>query len=71
MKILQYLQYAWMVATVCALSVVVYNLVTLQTFDYRVYFPLFCALFCILIWYNIRGQRRFRDKVMQENKKRK
>ena len=68
MKILQYLQYAWMVAAGCALVAAIYNLVTLATFDYHVYFPLFCAVFCGLIWYNIRGQRRFREKVAQQNR---
>ena len=67
MKFLQYLEKAWIAAAVCALAVTVYNLVTLRTFDNRVYFPLFCVVFCLLIWYNIRGQRRFRDQVIKEN----
>lgn len=68
MKILQYLERAWIVAGVAALIVMVYNLVTLQVFDSHVYFPLFCAGFCFLIWFNIRGQRRFRDKIFAEKK---
>ena len=68
MGILKYLEKAWIVAAVCALIVMLYNLITLQTFDSHVYFPLFCAVFCVLIWYNIRGQRRFREKIFGENK---
>jgi len=68
MKILQYLEKAWIVAAVCAFSVMAYNVVTVRVFDNRIYFPLFCAMFCLLIWYNIRGQRRFRDKIKAENR---
>jgi len=63
MKILGYFEKAWIVAAAASIIVMLYNLITLRTFDNRVYFPLFCAMFCILIWYNIRGQRRFREKV--------
>jgi hypothetical protein len=66
--ILKYLEKAWIVAAVCALIVMLYNLVTLRVFDNRVYFPLFCAVFCLLIWFNIRGQRRFREKIIEENR---
>jgi 4-amino-4-deoxy-L-arabinose transferase-like glycosyltransferase len=65
---LKYLETAWILAGICALVVMLYNLVMLHTFDNRVYFPLFCAVFCGLIWYNIRGQRQFREKIIQENK---
>ena len=68
MNFLRYLEKAWIVAGVCALVVMVYNLVTLQNFTSPVYFPLICAGFCFLIWFNIRGQRRFRAKLMEENK---
>jgi hypothetical protein len=70
MGILKYLEKAWIVAAVCALIVMVYNLITLRVFDSHVYFPLFCSVFCMLIWYNIRGQRRFREKIFGENKDR-
>lgn len=68
MKILQYFEKAWIVAAVAALIVAVYNLVTLRTFDNHVYFPILCAMFCVLIWYNLRGQRKFREKMMDENR---
>jgi hypothetical protein len=63
MKILGYFEKAWIVAAAASIIVMLYNLITLRTFDNRVYFPLFCSMFCVLIWYNIRGQRRFREKV--------
>lgn len=66
MKILEYFEKAWIAAAVAAFIVMIYNLITLRIFDYHVYFPLFCALFCLVIWQNIRGQRRLRDKMLQE-----
>jgi len=65
---LLYLEKAWVLAGICALVVMVYNLITLRIFDNRVYFPLFCSIFCGLIWFNIRGQRRFREKIILENR---
>ena len=72
-RFLQYLEMAWIVAAVCAFGVAVYNAVTFQKFDNHVYFPIFCGVFCLLIWYNIRGQRRFREKMFgkDDNKNRK
>lgn len=69
MKILQYFEKAWIAVCVLAFVVAIYNLVTMRTFDNRVYFPFFCGLFCTLIWYNIRGQRRFRERMIEENEK--
>lgn len=66
MRILQYFEKAWIAAAVAAFLVTVYNFATLMVFDHRVYFPLFCGLFCILIWMNLRGQRRFREKMLQD-----
>ncbi len=66
MKLLKYFERAWLMAAVASLVVMLYNLITLRSFDRHVYFPLFCAFFCLLIWYNIRGQRKFRDKMEDE-----
>jgi hypothetical protein len=63
MRILFYFEKAWVAAIAASLAVTVYNLITLRVFDYHVYFPFFCAVFCTLIWYNIRGQRKFREKM--------
>jgi len=66
MRILKYFEKAWIAAGVSSFVVMVYNLLTLRVFDNHVYFPLFCGLFCLLIWFNIRGQRRFREKIFNE-----
>ncbi len=66
MKILQYFEKAWVFAAVASFVVSLYNLITLRVFDNHVYFPFFCGLFCIMLWFNIRGQRRFREKMFQE-----
>jgi len=70
MKILIYFERAWLMAAAASLIVTLYNLITLRSFDRHVYFPLFCAFFCLRIWYNIRGQRRFRDKMEEEYRRR-
>ena len=66
MKILQYFEKAWVGAAIASVIVGLYNLITLQQITTRVYFPFMCAMFCVLIWMNIRGQRRFREKMMGE-----
>ena len=68
MKFLQILERAWVMAAIAALALAVFNLINLQTFDRRVYFPIICAGFCILLYMNIRGQRRFREKMLQDEK---
>lgn len=71
MKFLEILERAWMVAAVGAVALGVFNLITLQRFDRLVYFPVICAGFCVLIYMNIRGQRRFREKMLQDEAARK
>ncbi|MBL7779055.1 MAG: hypothetical protein JNK66_12285 [Chitinophagales bacterium] len=66
MKILEYFEKAWIMAMVAAFGVATYNLITLQVFDRHVYFPIICGVFCVLIWYNLRGQRKFREKMLQD-----
>lgn len=63
MKFLFYLERAWITAAVIALIVALYNFITLQTFSSSVYFPIFCAGFCLLLWNNIRSQRVFKEKL--------
>ena len=66
MKFLQYLEKAWILAAIASVIVALFNLITLRTFDNHVYFPIFCAGFCLLIWFNVRGQRRFREKMFKQ-----
>jgi hypothetical protein len=68
MKILKLFEKAWMAAFIASFVVTLYNFFTLLTFDYRVYFPFFCGLFCIVIWMNIKGQRKFYEKMQSEKK---
>lgn len=67
MKILQYFEKAWIGVAIASIMVAVYNLISLGEINNRVYFPIFCAVFCVLIWFNIRGQRKFREKMFGEN----
>ena len=59
-----------MVAAIAAVALGVFNLVYYQKFDRLVYFPIICAGFCVMIYMNIRGQRRFRTKMLQEEEAR-
>lgn len=63
---LKYLEKAWLVAAAVSFIVMLYNLVRLRVFDSHVYFPLICGLFCILIWNNVKSQRKFREKMEKE-----
>jgi hypothetical protein len=65
MKILQYLEKAWIGAIIVSLIVALYNLITVQKFNHLVYFPIISAAFCALVWFNIRGQRRFRERIIE------
>ena len=62
------LERAWLLAAGCAVALGMYNLVANRLFDQSVYFPIFCAFFCVLIFWNIRGQRRFNEKMMEQEK---
>lgn len=66
MKILEYFEKAWIAAIVASFTVTLYNLFTFRTFDYHVYFPFFCGIFCTMLWYNIRRQRLFKEELMKE-----
>jgi hypothetical protein len=67
MRILRYLEKAWIVAALSSFGVAIYNLVISRIFDSHVYFPMICGGFCLLLWFNVRGQRKFRDKIFGEN----
>ncbi|MCS6935805.1 MAG: hypothetical protein NZM35_11770 [Chitinophagales bacterium] len=69
MKILKYFERAWIAAMVAAMIVTIYNLIVWKSvLDRHVYFPFFCGLFCLVIWQNLRGQRKFREKMLAQNK---
>ncbi|MFN8287365.1 MAG: hypothetical protein U0V74_11450 [Chitinophagales bacterium] len=64
---LTYLEKAWIIAAVVSFIVGIVNFIRLGVFDNHAYFPLFCGLFCVLIWNNVRGQRKFRDMMDARN----
>jgi predicted Co/Zn/Cd cation transporter (cation efflux family) len=66
MKLLQILEKAWMVAAIAAIVTGIINLITTRQFGHSVYFAFICAGFCALIYYNVRGQRRFTEKMKAE-----
>lgn len=63
MKFLYYLERAWLVAAGVAFVTGVFNLFRLQNFSSPVYFPLLCGLLCILLFNNVRSQRRFKEAM--------
>ena len=67
MKMLQYMERAWLLAAVAAAVLCLYNGFRYQSLlNTSVYFPAFCAVFCVLIFYNIRRQRLFREEMLKE-----
>ena len=69
MKFLEILEKAWLTAAVLAVVMGTYNLITTQKFNHLVYFPFLCCGFCILIYMNIRGQRRFAEAMKKKEEK--
>ena len=69
MKFLELLEKAWLASIVIAFCLGIYNAVMLQNFSYRVYMPLVCGGFCILIYSNIRRQRLFVENMKKEEAK--
>lgn len=69
MKFLEILERAWLSAIVIAFGLGIYNAVILQNFSYRVYMPLVCGCFCILIYSNIKRQRHFLEKTKKDKEK--
>jgi hypothetical protein len=67
MKFLKILEKAWMLAAVAAFVMGTYYLVMLRTVNYHVYFPYFCCLFCVLLYNNIRRQRKFLENMKRES----
>ncbi|MCS6819005.1 MAG: hypothetical protein RMJ53_10675 [Chitinophagales bacterium] len=67
MKILRLFEKAWIAAYIASFVVTIYNLIHYKSFTYKVYFPLFCGLFCVVIWMNLRGQRRFHEKLQKKD----
>jgi len=71
MKFLSILEKAWLAAIIIAFCMGTYNLVILRDFSYHVYTPYVCGFFCILIYYNIRRQRLFIEKMKRDQEKEK
>jgi hypothetical protein len=71
MKFLSFLEKAWLAAIVIAFCMGTYSAITLRDFSYHVYTPYVCGLFCILIYYNIRRQRLFIEKMKKDQEKEK
>ena len=69
MKFLEILEKAWLAAAILAVFMGAFNLITTLKFNYAVYFPFVCCGFCILIYMNIRGQRRFVEKMKKSEEK--
>lgn len=72
MKFLYYLERAWLVAAGVGFVTAIVNLIRLQKVTSPVYFPFLCGLMCVLLYNNIRGQRRFKeamDKKYEEQNK--
>lgn len=67
MKLLKIFQKIWLAAAALAIFFAVTNAWKLQSFNYKVYFPLICAVFCGIVYWNLGKQIRFKEEI--DNKK--
>lgn len=63
MKFFKLYEKLWLIAAAIAVGIGTYNLFAHHVFNHKVYFPFFCAVFCIIVFFNKRSYRRFYEKM--------
>ena len=67
MKFLELLEKAWLTGIVVSFVLGVVNIFVGKTAN-QIYMPFICCAGCVLIYMNVRGQRRFKEKMLQMDK---
>jgi hypothetical protein len=67
MKILQIFERMWLVAFGLSIFVAIFNVFKYQKFDNHVYMPIVCGILCIFLWRNLKNQRKFSEKMQNQN----
>lgn len=61
------LQYVWGITALASLALGVYNLLIVPGTDYKKFLPLVVFLFCTIVFFNLRSQVKFKEKLDQKN----
>ena len=67
MKFLIILEKAWLTGAVVAFVMGTINIFISRN-AYQIYMPYVCCAGCLLIYMNVKGQRRFKEKMQDMNK---
>lgn len=68
MNIMRVVEKIWVLAAIASFVVVIVNYVKIGTINHLVYFPFFCGIFCIILFFNLRSQNNFKDNLKSKNK---
>ncbi|NNC96102.1 MAG: hypothetical protein HKN92_11115 [Chitinophagales bacterium] len=66
-KFLKLLEKAWIFAMVAALAVAIYNFYKEPVFSHKIYFPIFVAIFCFIVYRTKKNHRKFLETIKQNN----
>lgn len=68
MNIMRFVEKFWVLAAVVSFGVAVFNFTKQDSINHLVYFPFFCGIFCIILFFNLRSQNNFKDSLKKQNK---
>ena len=63
MKLLKIFQKIWLAAAALAILFAIINAWKMQAFNYKVYFPIICAVFCGIVYWNLGRQIQFKQEL--------
>lgn len=69
MNIMRVVEKFWIVASLASFAVVIINFIKINKVNHTVYFPFFCGIFCLILFFNLRSQNNFKDKLKKPSKK--
>lgn len=69
MNIMRVVEKFWIVASLASFAVVVINFIKISKINHTVYFPFFCGIFCLILFFNLRSQNNFKDQLKKTNNK--
>jgi hypothetical protein len=67
MKFLLILEKAWLIGAAVAFAMGTVNIFIAKQ-PYQIYMPYVCCAGCIVIYMNVKGQRKFKEKMEQMDK---
>lgn len=61
------LKYVWGITALASLSLGVYNLLVVPGMNYKKFVPLVVFVFCSIVFFNLRSQVKFKEKLDRKN----